>query len=89
MIVPNQTWTFVALTVDPEKAVIYMHNGKAMKSKIHKYRHGVEEFDGITHIGHDPRWSTVKGAIDEVRIYNYALDAAEIDAIYLKTNKRS
>ncbi len=87
LFVPNQTWTFAALTVDPEKATIYMHDGTTMKSATHKHGHGATKFDSVTHIGHDPRWSTVKGAIDEVRIYNEALDAAEIEAIYLKTKK--
>ena len=59
-----------------------------MKSSIHNHGRGVVKFDGTTNIGHDPRWSTLKGAIDEVRIYNYALDTAEIEAIYLETGKR-
>ena len=59
-----------------------------MKSVTHKHGHGVAKFDGVTYIGHDPSWSTLKGAIDEVRIYNYALDAKEIEAIYLETDKR-
>ncbi|MHC4352968.1 MAG: LamG domain-containing protein [Planctomycetota bacterium] len=88
LFVPNKTWTFAALTVDPEKATIYMHDGTAMKSATHNRGHGVARFDGVTYIGHDPRWSTVKGAIDEVRIYNYALDATEIEAIYLEADKR-
>jgi hypothetical protein len=86
--VPNKTWTFAALVVDPEKASIYMHDGTAMKSATHTHAHGGAEFDRVTYIGHDPRWSTVKGAIDEVRIYNYALDAKEIEAIYLEAAKK-
>ncbi|MHC4370073.1 MAG: LamG domain-containing protein, partial [Planctomycetota bacterium] len=89
LFVPNKTWTFAALTVDPQQATIYMHDGTAMKSATHKHTHGMAKFDGVTYIGHDPRWSTVKGAIDEVRIYNYALDAKEIEAIYLETAKKS
>jgi len=85
---PNKTWTFAALVVESEKATIYMHDGTAMKSGTHNHGHGAKKFDGVTYIGHDPRWSTVKGAIDDVRIYNEALDAEEIEAIYLKTNKK-
>jgi len=88
LFVPNKTWTFAALTVDPEKATIYMHDGTAMKSSTHNHGRGVVKFDGTTNIGHDPRWSTLKGAIDEVRIYNYALDAKEIEATYHETDKR-
>ena len=59
-----------------------------MKSATHNHGHGEAKFDGTTNIGHDPRWSTLKGAIDEVRIHNYALDATEIEAIYLEAAKR-
>lgn len=86
--VPNKTWTFAALVVDPEKATIYMHDGTEMKSATHNHLHRVMKFDGVTYIGRDPRWSTLKGAIDEVRIYNESLDAKEIEAIYLETRKR-
>ena len=89
LIVPNQTWTFAALTVDPEKATIYMHDGTSMKSATQQYGHSVEGFADVTYIGYDPRWGTIKGAIDEVRIYNEALDAKEIEAIYLVTKKKS
>jgi hypothetical protein len=85
---PNQTWTFAALVVDTEQATIYMHDGTAMKSATHQHRHGEAAFDGVTNIGYDPGWDTVKGAIDEVQIYNYALDQAEIEAIYAKTDER-
>jgi len=85
---PNQTWTFAALVLAPEQATIYMHDGTAMKSATHQHRHGEAAFDGVTNIGHDPGWDTVKGAIDEVQIYNYALDKAEIEAIYAKTDER-
>ena len=85
---PNKTWTFAALVVDPEMATIYMHDGTAMKSATHNHGHGAAKFDGVTYIGHDPRWGTVKGAIDEVRIYNYALDAKQIEAIYLETRRK-
>ncbi len=88
LIVPNQTWTFAALVVEPEKASIYMHDGTAMKSATHIHGHGVAEFDGTTNIGHDPRWGTVKGAIDEVHIFNYALDREEIEEMYLETGGR-
>ena len=83
---PNQTWTFAALVVNSEQATIYMHDGTTLKSATHQHRHGEIAFDGVTNIGHDPRWGTVKGAIDDVRIYNYALNQDEIEAIYSETH---
>ena len=87
LFVPNQTWTFAALVVDSEQATFYMHDGSALKSATNTHRHGEAKFDSVTHIGHDPDWVTVKGAMDDVRIYNYALDKTEIEAIYLKTDE--
>ncbi|MFC1761817.1 LamG domain-containing protein [Planctomycetota bacterium] len=86
LFVPNQTWTFAALVVGQEKATLYMHDGTQMKSATHHHGHGVAKFDGLTYIGHDPRWGTVKGAIDEVRIFNYALDKTEIEEIFSNTS---
>ncbi len=85
---PNQTWTFAALVVDPEWATIYMHDGTAMKSATHRHGHGVAKFDGVTYIGQDPRWRTLRGAIDDVRVFNRAFDATQIEAIYRETAKR-
>lgn len=85
--VTGDIWTFVALTVDPTQATLYMHDGTQMTSATHRHRHGEAAFDGPTNIGHDPRWSTLKGAIDDVHIYNYALDKAEIEAVHHKINK--
>lgn len=85
LFIPNKTWTFAALVVEPEQATIYMHDGRRMTSATHIHPHGETGFDGKTTIGHDPRWGTVKGAIDDMRIYNYALDAKEIKAIYSQT----
>ena len=89
LIVPLHTWTFVALVLEREQVALYTHDGTRMKSVIRSHRHGQEEFDGITHIGHDPRWSTVKGAIDEVRIFDYALDREEVEDIYLRDAEES
>jgi len=85
LIVPLQTWTFVGMVLERDQVALYLHNGTEMKSVIRKHRHGQEEFDGITYIGHDPRWGTVRGAIDEVRIFNYSLDREEVEALYLET----
>ena len=54
-----------------------------MNSATNDVIHFGEEFDGITYIGRDT-WSNeryFKGAIDDVRIYNWALTAAEIASV--------
>ena len=82
LVVPNRKWTFAALVVQPQQATIYMSDGTILQSAINPVRHGMEESDGETCIGRDPRWNSLAGSIDEVRIYDYALSEAEIREIF-------
>lgn len=83
LVVPNDQWTFIALAVEPTKATIYMDDGTGMNLATNNVIHFGEEFDGITYIGLDA-WSNkrcFKGAIDDVRIYNWPMTAAEIASV--------
>ncbi len=86
LIVPNDKWTFTAMVVEPQKAIIYMNDGTGMKSSVKKQHHDIAKFDGITNIGKDPSWGSIKGAIDDVRIYNYALSKDEIAEVFEQGN---
>jgi hypothetical protein len=81
--VPVNEWVFVALVVEPAKATLYLSDG-TLSSAINEIDHRIEEFDGVTRIGHDVHTEGryFKGTIDDVRIYNYALSQAEVEALY-------
>ncbi len=75
--VPDNQWTFVALVVLPNQATIYMYDG-TLHSATNTVTHGMCSFDIPGAIGRDRSDREFAGAIDDVRIYNYALDATAI-----------
>jgi len=81
LIVPNKLWTFVAVTVEPTKATLYMRPSYGTLCAARNYvNHDIEEFDGLSFIGSDhPNWArNFKGTIDDIHIYNRALSPGEI-----------
>ncbi|GEM_PF-573619 len=83
MVVPDDKWVFVALVVQPDQAMMYLHDGE-MKAQTLPTLHEPEEFDGVTCIGWDkygPQVRHFKGLIDEVRIFDCALDKAGVEAL--------
>ena len=84
LFIPDNQWVFVALVVKPTQANLYLGEKGTLSSATNEINHGIEEFDGVTRIGHDRQSQQrhFKGTIDDVRIYNYALNKDEIAAIY-------
>ena len=82
--VPSDTWTFVALVVEPGQGTLYMQPaGGTMSTAIDARANAVEEWDAITYLGAGT-WSQPRkmvGMIDDVQIYNQALSADDIAAI--------
>jgi len=84
LILPDNEWVFVALLVQPTKATLYLGQDGILSSATNSISHDIEEFDGVTRIGHDVHTDGrfFRGTIDDVRIYNYALSQGEIAEIY-------
>lgn len=76
LVVPDNEWTHVALVVEPSKATIYMNGVPSVNNDSHI----VEAFDAGFQIGADMANASrrFKGEIDEVCIWNRALDIDEI-----------
>ena len=81
LVVPDGEWAFAALIVEPTKAVIYVYDGKKINSATNEINHNIEEFDGVIDIGRDALGAYFKGALDDVRIYDYPLSEAEIASL--------
>lgn len=84
LFVPQDTWTFVAVVVDPDKATLYMQpEGGSMSTSVSEGVHDVEAWDSVTWLGaatfSQPR--KMVGLIDDARIYGRALNADEIASI--------
>jgi hypothetical protein len=84
LLIPDNTWTFCAVSVRPTNASVYMMPlGQAMQTTVVTQDHVVADMNQPIVIGEDPRefdgehrrW---EGLIDDVRIYDYALTDEEI-----------
>jgi hypothetical protein len=82
---PVHQWFFVALVVTPTDATLYLDAGDGLKSATNTIEHAVMPLAAPFRIGHDPASSTGprywNGAIDDVRIWNRALSAEEIETM--------
>jgi len=85
LVVPDGQWVFVVLAVEPHQATIYMHDGATLQSSANSIEHGMLDFHAEAHLGQyseGPFRYYFSGALDDVRIYNYALGSAEIVALH-------
>jgi len=87
LVVPDGVWTFAALVIEPTRATLYMNAGSGMVIAANATTHAIEEFNGSGYLGYDPYSSSRRftGALDEVRVFNHSLSAAQVQAIYTAT----
>ena len=84
-VVPDQTWTFVAVTVSPETSVLYMGTANGLQAATNSYYNYPHDFSGTTvEIGSDNLNDTrlLRGAIDEFAIFDKTLAYEEVDRIF-------
>jgi hypothetical protein len=82
---PDNQWSFVALTVTPTNATVYIINTNGVLTSVHTHNHAVEPFAANSFIGTDPYSPTTRGfggIIDEVAVFGRALSAGEVSALY-------
>ncbi len=80
-VIPQDSWTLVAATIDPTKAVAYVYTDQGgLKQGTNTMAHISQTFTQLE-IGFSfsPRY--VRGTIDEVAVYSRALTEAEILAL--------
>lgn len=79
----TDAWTFVALVIEPNRATIYMNDGSGFQSSVNTATHAIGNLRSIQ-VGRDPAGGTrsFEGAIDEARVYDQALSAAELQTVY-------
>ena len=70
------TWTYLAVTYDGSNERLYVNGAPVASNPLED---SIEVSDGALRIGGNSVWGEYfRGLIDEVRIYNRALTAAEI-----------
>jgi len=86
-VIPQDTWTMLAVTIDPERAITYVYtDADGLTQSTNAIAH-IEETVGALQIGYsyDPRY--VRGIIDEAAVYNRALTEVEIRGIVMGIGK--
>jgi arabinan endo-1,5-alpha-L-arabinosidase len=83
--VPSNEWALVALSIEPTRAVLYVVSTSTdMQAHTNAIPHGPQTLDTEFFLGHDVHSPTrrFRGLVDEVRIFDGALTAAHIQALY-------
>lgn len=84
----TNAWSFIALVVKPDQAVLYLYNAAGQLSATNVLDHTNAAFAGLTLIGTDPSSTTTPqdraftGSIDEVAVWNRALSPTEVYNLY-------
>jgi hypothetical protein len=85
LVVPDRQWTFVALTVSAEQAVLYMGTPAGLSAATNNAFHGPHDFgNGVTtEIGRDATGGRqFRGRLDEVAIFDRALTTTDVQSLF-------
>ncbi len=79
----NNVWTYLALTVEPTRTIVYMATNSVLLSKTNSVTNSGRTLAGNFYFGYDPNSSTrrLNGALDEIAIYNRTLTAQQLGQI--------
>lgn len=80
--IPTNEWAFVAVAIEPTKATAYLCTNGTCSSAVNSITHINQTLDGTFNIGFDNATRYFDGSIDDARIYNRTLSAAEIRQLY-------
>lgn len=90
LVVPSNTWSFVAVAITPTNATVYLYNTNAQLQAVNNVTNAVMPFAGPTAIGDDtssintPQGRAFTGLIDEVAVFNRAVPQEELFNMYKK-----
>jgi len=87
LVLPTNQWAFVAAVISPTNIAVWLQNGAGMQTTNIPGAFPTATFTGNSYVGWDTaggsagrRWT---GPIDEVMLFNQALSATAINALYL------
>ncbi len=86
LVAPADTWTFVALVVEPTKATMYMSDAGVLKSSVNNVSHPAVTVSSPLGLGGNQPGSpgrTYRGALDEMAVYNRSLTSSEINTLFM------
>ncbi len=77
----DDQWMFVAATIEPGKATVYVGSGGVLNSVENAIPHAVETINGL-HIGYDFGTRFFNGLVDDAIIFDRALNPAEMADLF-------
>jgi hypothetical protein len=83
--VPDQEWTFVAVSVTPTNATLYMGTSNGLVSAVNTITHAVHDFSGVAiDLGRDNYQAArvFNGTLDEVTFHAQALSPDQIANLF-------
>ncbi len=84
LVPPDNERCLVALSIGPNGAETFLRDSTGLKSARNEVDHVISYLLGNMNLGHDPGGAGryFKGVMDEVRIYQNVLNAADIESLY-------
>ena len=82
-VIPQDTWTMLAVTIDPDQAVAYVYSDDGGLTQSTNAIAHIEETVGALQIGYSYDTRYVRGIIDEAAVFNRALTEQEIMGLVL------
>ncbi|MGC9940969.1 MAG: LamG-like jellyroll fold domain-containing protein, partial [Verrucomicrobiota bacterium] len=87
LVPPLQQWSFVALVISPQNAIIYLCNTNGIQSATNEVASSAEAFNATSLIGDDSAdggngGRDFNGSMDEVAVFNYSLAADQVLDLY-------
>lgn len=80
--VPLNEWVFVALVVEPDRGTLYMGTSTGLASAVNAATHAVITLSDPFLLGRDRTDRPLVGLIDEAAVFQRALDANDIGALF-------
>jgi hypothetical protein len=80
---PPGQWTFVAVSVSPSNAIMYLDSGSGLQAATNVYNHAAVSSAGPLTIGSDPGFNSrfFNGRLAEIAVFSRALTPQEISTI--------
>lgn len=89
LVIPSNQWSFVAVSISPSNAVLYLINANTLATATNTVAHSADVFGNNWRIGHDAQDGATattrvfNGIIDEVALYMRTLSLSEIEQLYV------
>ncbi len=88
--IPDQTWAFIAVAVEPTQATVYLHpisGTMSSATNVAEHEKLIHFFTNFRICRSNPDTKQFKGLIDDVRIYDWTLDEPNMEKLVHQTGE--